>query len=234
MARRLGDLRSKHAILAERYGRRHPAMQENQREIEALEKVREETTNTALATLRDQRDKALAEERQLEEQRNKAEKAALDLDQIGVEYNILRRTVDTHKASYSQMLARLNDATISAQLRGASLKVSETAFPPGAPFSPNLRKTLMLTVGLGLAILLGYPFLAEMFFGRVRSASDIEYHLCAELLGEIASVGRVKENDRATLVDGERDETAVEQFRGLYSQLSLSSKIDPPKSILFA
>lgn len=232
VSRRIADLRSKRAVLAERYGRRHPTMVENQRGIEALEKVREEEVRTALASLRDLRDKALAEERQLEAQRTQAEKAALELDQIGVEYNILRRTVDTHKASYSQMLARLNDATISAQLRGVSLKISELAPVPGAPFSPSPQKTILVTAALAIAILLGYPFSAEMFFGRVRSSVDVEFHLGAELLGEIGSVRDVKETDRPMLVKAEHDETAAEQFRALYSQLALTSKIDPPKSIL--
>ncbi|HEY1109543.1 MAG TPA: hypothetical protein VGE76_12940, partial [Opitutaceae bacterium] len=51
-ARRLADLRSKQAVMAERYGRRHPAMQENARAIESLEKIRDEEVKTALASLR--------------------------------------------------------------------------------------------------------------------------------------------------------------------------------------
>lgn len=231
-ARRLADLRSKHAIMAERYGRRHPAMQESARAIESLEKIRNEEIKTALASLRDVRAKALAEERQLEEQRTKAEKAALELDQLGVEYNILRRTVETHKASYTQILARLNDVTISTQLRGVNLKISELATLPGEPFSPDARKTILVVAALAIAILVGYPFSAEMFFGRIRNATDVEYHLGADVLGEIGSVRQVAEKDRPTLVKSERDETATEQFRALYSQLSLNSKIDPPKTLL--
>ncbi len=232
VAVRLADLRGKQAVMAERYGRRHPLMQETMRSIEALEKQRDAQVWSAIVTLRDQRDKAIAEERQLNEQRAKAEKEALNLDQLGVEYNILRRAVDTHKTSYSQLLARLNDATISAQLRGVNLKISELATVPSVPFAPNPRKTLMIASVLGLAILLGYPFGAEMFFGRIRSASDVEYHLGTDLLGEIGAVRNVKEKDRAFLVRSEHDEAGAEQFRALYSQLSLTSKIDPPKTIL--
>lgn len=232
VARRLADLRSKHAVMGQRYGHRHPAMQESQRSIEALEKMRDEQVRTAITSLRDQRAKALSEEGQLDEQRAKAEKAALDLDQLGVEYNILRRTVESHKATYSQILGRLNDASISSQLRGATLRVSELASPPAAPFSPNPRRTLLLTGALGLLILFGYPFSAELFFGRIRSASDVEYHLNCDLLGEIGSVSRMKEKDRPRLVKSQLDETVVEQFRALHSQLTLTSKIDPPKTLL--
>lgn len=232
IARRLSELRSKRAVMGERYGRRHPLMQESQRSIEALETLVAREVRTALASLRDQRDKAAAEEQQLEKQRASAEKAALDLDQLAVEYNILRRTVETHKASYSQMLARLNDATISAQLRGVNMKISELAVVPSFPFSPNPQKTILITAALGIAILLGYPFAAEMLFGRVRSGADVEYHLGTNLMGEIGSVRQVSEKDRPLLVSSQHDEAAAEQFRALYSQFALTSKIDPPKTIM--
>ncbi len=232
LAARLSDLRSKRSVMAERYGRKHPLMLENERQLEALAKQRNELVHSAITSLRDQRDKSFAEERQLNEQRAKAEKEALDLDQLGVEYNILRRAVDTHKTSYSQLLARFNDATVTSQLRGVNLKISELAVVPTYPFSPNPQKTLLITTALAIAILFGYPFSAEMFFGRIRSAADVEYHLGSELLGEIGSVRKVQEKDRPLLVKSEHDEAAAEQFRALYSQLSLSSKIDPPKAIL--
>jgi succinoglycan biosynthesis transport protein ExoP len=232
VAKRLSDLRAKRAVMSERYGRRHPAMLENESSIEALEKVRDQQVETAVAGLRSQRDKASNEEKQLVDQRNKAEKEALQLDEVGVKYNILRREVDSATASYSQILSRLNDAVITAQLRGINFRISELATPPAAPFSPNAQKALLITGALAIAILLGYPFSAEMFFGRIRSAADVEYHLGTELLGEIGSVSKVEERDRPFLVKSDEDEAASEQFRALYSQLSLTSKIDPPKAIL--
>lgn len=232
VARRLADLRNKRVVMGERYGKRHPIMQENQRAIEAMEKTLSQEALIAMSSLRDKRDKALSEEKQLDHQRSEAEKASLGLDQRAVEYNILRRSVEIHRASYSQMLSTLNEATIAAQLRGASMKLSELALPPNTPISPNLRKTVLMTVGLAMAILLGYPFSAEMFFGRVRSGSDVEVHLGADLVGEIGSVRRIAEKDRPLLVNSQHDEAAAEQFRALHSQLALSSKIDPPKTIL--
>ncbi|MEY2882134.1 MAG: hypothetical protein RLZZ15_4514 [Verrucomicrobiota bacterium] len=232
IARRIAELQGRRTVMSERYGRRHPLMQENERAIGALEKQRDELAQTAMVSLRDRRDTAIAEEKQLALQLAAAEKAALDLDALGVEYNILRRAVDSHKASYVQVLTRRNDATLSSQMRGVALKISDSAYPPSVPFSPNLRKTGLLVGGLAVLILFGYPFCAELFFGRIRNASDVEFHLGADVLGEVGSVRRTKETDRPMLVRSEQDEGATEQFRALYSQLSLSSKIDAPKAIL--
>lgn len=232
IAKRLAELQAKRAVMAERFGRRHPAMQELAREIDALQKVRDERVKLAIASLRDQVDKARTEEKQLTDQLAEAEKESLHLDQIGVEYNTLRRSAESNRATYTQMLTRLNDATISSQLTGVNVKISEFATPPAAPFSPNPRRTLLLTLALGLAIFVGYPFAMELFFGRIRSVADVEHFLNTEVLGEIGAVRQGSDSDRAQLVRGEADETATEQFRALYSHLLLSSRIDPPKTIL--
>jgi succinoglycan biosynthesis transport protein ExoP len=232
LAKRLADLQAKRAVLAQRYGRRHPAMLDSAREIEALQKLRAERVQSAIASLRDQVDKARAEERQLGEQLAQAEKEALQLDQVGVQYNTLRRAAETNRATYSQILTRLNEATVTAQLSSVNVRVSELATTPGAPFSPNLRRTLLLTLALGLALFLGYPFTMELLVGRVRSANDIEQFLDAEVLGEISDVRGGEATDRAQLFRLERDERGIEQFRALYSQYLLNSKIDPPKTIL--
>lgn len=232
LAKRLADLQAKRAVMAERYGRRHPAMQDSSREIEALQKLRDERVQSAIASLRDQVEKARVVEKQLTEQLAQAEKEALHLDEIGVQYNTLRRAAETNRQTYSQILARLNDATMSAQLSGVNVKISETARPPAAPFSPNPRRTLMLTLMLGLAIFFGYPFTIEMFFGRIRSVADVEHYLGVDVLGEIGSVRPGDDGARAQLVRTEKNEAATEQFRALYSQLILSSRIDPPKTLL--
>lgn len=232
LAKRLADLQAKRAVMAERYGRRHPAMQDTAREIEALQKLRAERVQSAIASLRDQVEKARTEEKQLATQLSEAEKEALELDRVGVEYNTLRRAAETHRATYSQILTRLNEATMSAQLAGVNVKISELATPPGAPFSPNPRRTLLLTLALGIAIFVGYPFTMEMFFGRVRSVSDVEHFLETDVLGEIGATRTASASERSQLVRSEGDETTTEQFRALYSQLMLSSRIDAPKTIL--
>ena len=65
------------------------------------------------------------------------------------------------------------------------------------------------------------PLLGVLVLVGSANATDVEYHLGADVLGEIGSVREVAEKDRPTLVKSERDETATEQFRALFSQLSI-------------
>ena len=76
--------------MAERYGRHHPLMEENQREIDSLERLRNDQIQAALASLRNQRDKAVTQEKQLADQLAAAEQESLRLDRIGVDSRRLR------------------------------------------------------------------------------------------------------------------------------------------------
>lgn len=228
----IDDLTARRAVLAERYGRRHPVMQENARTLEALGKLRDDQIVAAIANLKARRDKAEAEEHELSRQLSDSETEALRLDRIGVEYNVLRRAIDTQKSIYTQILSRLNEASISAQLESVNVRIADRAQANPVPISPNIRKISLVLAFLAGAILLGYPFGVELLFARVRSGSDVEYHLDSTLLGEISAVGRIAESDRPRLVERDVDEASAEQFRALFSQLQLVSRIDPPKTIL--
>lgn len=228
----IDDLAAKRAVFAERYGPRHPQMQEITRTLEALEKLRGEQIVTALTNLKNQRDKAVSEEKELNSQLAEAEAAALRLDQLGIEYGVLRRSLETQKTIYSDVLSRLNEASITAQLESVNTHIVERAQVDDTPISPNLRKTSLLLTAFFFLITLGYPFCVELLFARVRSATDVEYYLGATLLGEIGSVQTLAEKDRPHLVRSGSEEPVAEQFRAFFSQYQLVSKIDPPKSIL--
>jgi capsular exopolysaccharide synthesis family protein len=229
---RIDDLKARRAVLAERYGRRHPLMQENARTLEALERLRGEQVAAAIENLRSRRDKAAAEEKELAAQLADAEAAALRLDQIGVDYGVLKRGLETQKQIYTEILSQLNEASIAAQIDSVNVRVADLAEPNYTPISPNVRKVTLTLAALGLAILIGYPFGVELLFGRVRSGMDVENFLESPLLGEIGSVRRIAEEDRPHVVTKDKDSPVAEQFRALYSQLKLTSKIDPPKTVM--
>ncbi len=228
---KIDDLKARRVVMAERYGRMHPAMQENARSLEALSRLRDEQIKAAMENLRGQLASARDNENQLAAQLADAEKDSLRLDQLGVEYNVLRRALDTQKATYSQLLTRLNEASISAQLQSVNVKLSDRASPPIGPFSPNPKKIILLISVLALFILVGYPFTVELLFARVRNALDVEYYLGSTLLGEI-SLLKESEKERPHLVSRKHEEEPAEQFRALYSQLQLTSRLDPPKTLL--
>ncbi len=225
-------LQAQRAVLGERYGARHPQMIDNARALASRERLRDQQLAAALGDLRNQRAKAVTNEGQLEKELAAAETESLRLDQLSIGYNVLRREVETNRQLYSQILSRQNETGISSQLQNTNIKIVDRAGLPVDPVSPNRKKVALIVVLLFGATFFGYALGADLLDNRVKSWMDVEQYLAAPLLAEIAMAKQVKEADRSLIVANDLDEHTAESFRGLHSQLHLSSKVELPKTIL--
>jgi len=52
-----------------------------------------------------------------------------------VQYNILKREVDTNKQLYEGLLQRLKEAGVSAGLKASNIRIVDSAEPPAKPLS---------------------------------------------------------------------------------------------------
>ena len=229
---RIYELEAEYAVMSQKYGRRHPRMLDNRRQVEALVSLSEQQSENALAELGNQLRNAIAHEQQLAEELALSEAENLELDKIGVRYNVLRREVDTTRATYTQILTRLNETRISAQLDSEVFRMNERAFPIRTPVVPDKTKIMSSAVMLGLVLLIGYPVAMELIASKIRSWSDIEGALGSKLLGELSNYRKIAPEDRARILLKDVDSEAKESLRALYSQLKLTSDVPHPKVIL--
>ncbi len=221
--KQMDELRAKRDVLAERYGRRHPLMQENASSLETLDRLRKQEINAAVTDLSNQRDKALMDEKQLAGELAATEKESLRVDQLSVNFNFLRREVESTRDTYSQILNRLNDTTISSRLQNTNIKFVDRAGLPDRPVSPNRLKILAIVVALGGVVMVGYPLAADMRDTRIKTWWDIENYLGVSLIGEISSARNIAKKDRGWIVARTLDEDIVEAFRGLHNQIQLTA-----------
>jgi uncharacterized protein involved in exopolysaccharide biosynthesis len=72
-----------------------------------------------------------------------------------IQYNILKREVDSNRQLYDAMLQKLKESSIASAMRASNVRVVDAAKAPKSPYKPNLE----LDAGLGL--------LAGLFLGIV-------------------------------------------------------------------
>jgi len=228
----LDTLRTQRAIMGERYGIRHPSMINNDRSREALERLRTELIVVAMSNLRNQLAKAGNEETQLQVQLAGAEQESFRLDEMAVQFNVLRREAETNRATYAQLLNRLNETTITAQLQNSNVRVADLARTPGIPIEPDAKKIGILLVVLGLGLFVAYPVALELIFNRVKGWADVETYLKLPLLGELPSFKKFTPEQMPHLLTRASDDEAAELIRSLYTQLKIGSRHDLPKTIL--
>src|SRR5208337_3688570 len=104
-----------------------------------------------------------------------------------VQYNILKREVDTNKQVYEGLLQRLKEAGVSAGMNASNIRVVDAAVPATKPIRPRPVLNLGLALLLGLGCGIGMAFLQEHLDNTLKNSDDIERVLRVPALALIPS-----------------------------------------------
>lgn len=220
---RRSTLISERKALSLRYGRRHPRMIENKTALESLESEIKTALQKNVSDFTEQYKNAEGRVSTLQEALKIAEKEALDLDQIAIEYNVLRRKLDTDTRLFTQVHQRLNEALLASQLTDTNLRVVDEAWAAREPFTPDLVKIYSIGITLGIIFFVGIPFGIHYLNLNLKTAADIEERLGTPFIGQIQKFPkRFKQLHR--LVLDQTDPQGAELFRQIHSQILLKAK----------
>lgn len=110
---------------------------------------------------------------------------ALEEQDRGVQYSVLKRVADTNRALYESLLSRFNQLNASAGSASNNVTIVDRAFVPVKPSSPNLILNIFLSLTLGLLIAAAVVALKHLLDDKISSPADIEKRLGLSLLGII-------------------------------------------------
>lgn len=206
-----------------RYGKRHPRMIENAAALEVIEKEIKQALEKNVSDFQQQVVDARARVNSLELALQEAEADSLELDQISIEYNVLRRKLDTDQRLFTQVHQRLNEAILASQLSDTNLRLVDKAWPSGSPFTPDTSKTSSMTGFLFLFVFLSVPFGIHYLNLNLKTAADIEEQLVIPYLCQITKFPRKVKSLHRLVLDKLYPE-GVELFRQIHSQILLKAK----------
>ncbi len=107
-----------------------------------------------------------------------------------IQYNILKREVESNRQLYDAMLQHLKEATLATAITPSNLRIVDHAVPPRSPARPNI--SLFALIGSFTGLLGGITYLTVS--GRtdrtVRESGEIGYYLHLPELGIIPSASR--------------------------------------------
>lgn len=222
VAQRLEEKRRLEAerdLLGLRYGRRHPSMIANRTSMDVVERQLADGVEFAIRNLREQHASQKRRVETLKEALAEAERNALALDQAAIDYNVLRRKLAADQQMFQQVHNRLNEAIISSQMAQTNMRVIDPAFRPGGPFTPDTSKIIPTAIGIFLLFSLSVPVGYGILRGRLKTSAEVESYIGKAFLGAIHRFSRRKHKALGRLVIDKANPVALEQFRGIYSQL---------------
>lgn len=179
------DLQAERSILQIRYGKNHPKMIENQSRLNATRSEIETAVQKIASDLIAKQEILQARVERLQSALREAENEALELDVLAIEYNVLRRKLETDKRLFSDVHRQLNEALIQSQVSSSDLKMVDRAWAASSPFSPNKKQIFAISGLLFLLTTTALPYLIERMDTRLKSIDDVESALGVPFLGEI-------------------------------------------------
>ncbi len=165
-----------------------------------------------------------------------------DVVQMGnnaIFYNSLKIDVENMRSLLGTLVARQSEIQVSSQLggiRASNIKVIDKAMVPAVPFTPNVRRNLMIALLLGLMGGTGLIFFVEYLDNTVKDPEDVEKmtglaslgiipHLAPDVLkkkkaayGDYASYGETPDERNGFLPEV----TEIELINHLFPKFSIS------------
>ena len=184
----VAELERDRANLSERYGDRHPEIIKVNASIKDATRQLEQELAKAIDAIRNDYQAALAEERALAGSLEEQKGAAMSLGRKSVSYTVLEREAQSNRQVYENLLAREKELQVLASSRGNNVRLVEDAEVPGSPFTPNLRRSMLLASLAGLTLAVALVVGLSYFDDTVKTPEDITAKLKAPFLGMIPKV----------------------------------------------
>jgi polysaccharide biosynthesis transport protein len=247
LAVRLSELEREYAQLTAVVKPDYPKAIQVKMQIDSVQTTLERQKRALAQNLVEEYQSALAREKYLAAALERQKAEVNDIAQKSIQYNILKREVDTNKQLYDGLLTRLKEAQVSAGLKASNVRVVDPAEVPKSPVRPRVLLNLALGLVFGLALGVGGAFFREYLDNTLKNSDDVERLLRLPSLGILpaflAHAGEDKEETNKIVpiaaFDQEpvsapaiqTDYAGVEAFRSLRTSILLSAS-PVPKMIL--
>jgi capsular exopolysaccharide synthesis family protein len=258
---RLTELRQKDAEARIVYKPDYYKVKQVQAEIAALQAALERERRETLSRLRSQFEASSRREKMIAADLKQQMGVVRTQSVWAVEYNTLKRAVDTYRKLYDSTLERAKETQLAAAIRANNVHVAENAVKPVSPVRPG--KAMYLTVGTMAGFLFGSVLalhrdrkyrlvnapgelrtrlgIAEL--GPIPCASvDLPYSVKpGSLLPRLGSYGRKEAADEKadllrnwleTVTWRQRESSLAESYRGAIASLLRSGGQDPLRVIV--
>ncbi len=206
----------------------YPEMQQLKGQMDDLDKQISSELRNIRASVKAEFDAAASQERLLQGQLNSLRTAALDVDGRSIDYNIIKREVDTNRQLYDGLLQRYKEAGVVGDVRSNNISIVDRAQVPGWRFKPNFAQNLAIGLLLGLILGVLLAFVLEFLDDTIKTPDDVEQRLRLAVLG---IVPRLRKQVPEEAVKDLRSAFS-ESYRSVRTALQFSTDHGVPRVLL--
>jgi succinoglycan biosynthesis transport protein ExoP len=207
----------------------YPEMQRISNKIKEIDRQIASEIKTIRDSLKAAYEAARDQESELKKRVEQLRTEVLDLQKRSIQYNILKREVDTTRELYNGLLQRYKEVDVAGGVGLNNIFVVDRAQLPGAPSSPQMSRALLISLALGLGAGLGAAYLLDKLDDTIRTSDEVERASGLVTLGVIPKIGR--DADFMSELKDPRSGLS-EAYRSLCTGLQFATESGLPKKLL--
>jgi capsular exopolysaccharide synthesis family protein len=219
-------------LISNRYRAKHPTYIQIQTQINLAQKDLNKVLFDASGLLESTRSRLEIQQRELTTSKDLAERKLLDVTAKTVEYNYLKRELETDQAVYNSVLSRIKEVDLTKQLTESPVRIHEKAVA-SQPLRPSATKKWMQSLLGGMAAGIALAIALFMMDTSIKTVDQIE-----QLTGVnvIAAIPKLSLSSRASVLvaNEERSGIVAESFRSLRASLTLHRLNENARTFLFS
>lgn len=206
----------------------YPQMQQAAAHIAELDRQINALANAIRSSIKEQYETALKQEQALAGQVDGLKSSTQNEQSRSVEYNILKRAVDTNRTMYDSLLQRYSQVSAEAGVAANNISQVDIANTPIKPVSPRPLLNLALAGLFGLVVAAGFVLLRDKFDDSIRTPEDVPAKLgltflnSTPLLDETMTPQEALEDPRSPL---------SEAYAALRASIELGHKGGTPRTM---
>jgi len=203
---KLTDLHRQEAELGEVYKPEYSKVTKIRAQILAIEIALNRERKAITDRIANDYREALRREKLLSSDYGNQAKLVTTESEKSIQYNILKREVDTTRQLYESMIQRVKEASIASAMRASNVRVVDTAEIPKSPYKPRLPVNAVLGLLAGVFFGVAYVVMRERGDRTLQAPGDAQFYLNIPELGVIPEA---RSGNRRTLAYGSRRRVAA-------------------------
>ncbi len=246
------ELKEQYSDMAAHYGPTYPKALAVQDQLKDLDMLILKERKRAVENIGSEYQEAVQREKALTEAVATQNAEVEKVNQLLIEYNLLKREFESNQALYDSLLTHLKDANVSAGLRATNIHVIDRGVPNTTPIRPDKMKNIVFALAAGLGLGVALALTREALDNSIKSAQEIEKLTSLPTLAIVpiahanAVLGHQSPEDSSILPGGNKDirvppalsvvkkpgAPVSEAYRALRTSVLLSTADRPPQVIL--
>ena len=215
------------------YKKDFPKMQQLEAQINDIDGKIESEVQSTLRSLRNLLDTARSQETQLAKRLGQARSEIVSGQDKNVDYNLLKREVDTNRELYDGLLQQVKEVGVAGGVEANNIQVVDKAHAPLFPHKPRLGLNAAIGLMAGLMLGLLLVFLLESLDDSIKFSDEVEKLLAVPLLGVIPKIReKVGLPSIALLAHEDPRSHLAEAYRSVRTSLQFSTSEGAPRRLV--